>query len=88
MAPGEPDAFAGLGFGGGSGLIMDFRIDLRSCGFGFGSFFTAADFAAGLPAVFFSLFDEAPDLDPGPLRSFVVCLFVTASSSAQKKGKC
>jgi len=83
LAPAEPDAFAGLGFGGGNGLIIDFRIDLRSWGFAFASVF-AADFAAGFPAAFFSTFDGAEDFDPWPLRSFVVCLFVTASSSAQK----
>lgn len=86
LAPAEPAAFAGFGFGfgGGNGLIMDLRIDLKSWGFAFVSGFTAADFAAGFPAAFFSTFDEPADFDPGLLRSFVVCLFVTASSSAQK----
>jgi hypothetical protein len=84
LAPGEPAAFAGFGFGGGNGLIIDLRIDLRSWGFGFASFFATADFAAGFPAAFFSTFDGPADFDPWPLRSFVVCLFVTASSSAQK----
>jgi len=56
--------------------------DFKSVGFGFASIL-AADFAAGFPAVFF----EAPeDFVPGALRSFVVCLLVTASSSAERKG--
>jgi hypothetical protein len=39
----------------------------------------AADFAAGFAAGFL---DEAEDFAPEPLLSFVVCLLVTASSSA------
>lgn len=72
LLPGTAATFAGLGFGGGSGLTIAFKIDFKSVGLGLASGFAGA-FAGGLAAAFVSDLGGAPalllSLDIGGLRS-------------------
>lgn len=68
--------FGVLGFGGGNGLTIAFKIDFKSADLDF-----AASFTAGFADAFLSDFAAAAALSllEAVLRS-VVCFFVTASS--------